>query len=292
MGIPLKLSADIDEPVFRASVAATYDRILNDLHAAAQLLPLTSAYKTRPNRIAAWGLLARVYLGMEEYPLAERYADSVLKYHNTLIDYNTISTTAANPFTIFNAEVIFHSRGGAASSLTQARAKIDSNLYQSYATNDLRKAAYYKSNGNGSYSFKGSYEGSSTGNSWFNGLATDEIMLIRAECRARAGNTNGALSDLNTLMQKRWKSGMFVPITAANADDALGKILVERRKELVMRYLRWSDLRRLNKDPRYAVTLKRNLNGTIVELKPNDPRYVLLIPEPVIRISGIPQNPR
>ncbi|RYE50331.1 MAG: RagB/SusD family nutrient uptake outer membrane protein, partial [Sphingobacteriales bacterium] len=119
--------------------------------------------------------------------------------------------------------------------------------------------------------------------------------LIRAECSARTGNTEEAMADLNALMEKRWVRGKFKPFTAASPEDALTKILIERRKELIMRGVRWSDLRRLNKDPRFAKTLKRVLiNGTDTKtytLLPGDPRYILKIPADVIALTGMEQNP-
>jgi len=68
--------------------------------------------------------------------------------------------------------------------------------------------------------------------------------------------------------------------------------LKERRKELLFRGLRWTDLRRLNLDPRFAVTLARNVSGQIYSLPPEDPRYAWPIPDDEIQASGIPQNPR
>jgi len=49
---------------------------------------------------------------------------------------------------------------------------------------------------------------------------------------------------------------------------------------------------RLNLDKIRAVTLYRHLNGNVFTLPPNDPRYALLIPEAVIKQSGIAQNIR
>jgi hypothetical protein len=124
-------------------------------------------------------------------------------------------------------------------------------------------------------------------------LATDEIYLIRGECYARAGNKDAALTDLNTLMIKRWKNnGTWVPFTATDANDALGKILTERRKELCFRGTRWSDLRRSNKEAQFAITLTRVVNLQTYTLPPNDQRYVLPLPPDVIRLTGMPQNPR
>ncbi|HSU50550.1 MAG TPA: RagB/SusD family nutrient uptake outer membrane protein, partial [Segetibacter sp.] len=123
------------------------------------------------------------------------------------------------------------------------------------------------------------------------GIATDEVYLTRAECNARAGNITAAMSDLNSLMSKRWKAGAFVPFAATNTSDALTLILQERRKETLFRGLRWLDLRRLNSEGA-NITLTRNLNGQLYTLAPNDPKYVLPIPPDVVSLSGMAQNER
>ena len=74
---------------------------------------------------------------------------------------------------------------------------------------------------------------------------------------------------------------------------SLSKDLAERRKELIQRGLRWTDLRRLNLDPRFAVTIERVVQGATYQLLPNDLRYTFLIPNDEIFANGlIEQNPR
>ena len=118
------------------------------------------------------------------------------------------------------------------------------------------------------------------------------MYLIRAEAAARAGLKDSALADLNRLLSTRWKTGTFVPYAAGSADQALDIILAERRKELIMRGTRWFDLRRLNKEPRFAKTLVRIQNSTTYTLSPNDNRYTFLIPAQVIALTGMQQNTR
>lgn len=296
-GIPLRLTPDISEKTFRATLKQTYDRILGDLHEAVTLLPATlpasTISKSRPGQVAAYALLSRVYLSMNNYDSALTNADKCLTSYNTLINYNTIPTPAAEfPFPGYNPEVIFSANSGYTPVLGPLVAKVDTVLYQSYHDNDLRKIFFFKENSEvNTYQFRGTYNGFPS-YAPFCGLATDEVYLTRAECFARAGNTNDAMSDLNTLLRARWKTGTYTDMIATSAEDALMKILQERRKELLFRGLRWTDLRRLNKDPRFAVSLSRLLDGVSYTLPANDLRYVLLIPLAVLRKEEMPQNPR
>lgn len=290
-GVPIKLTSNINEPVVRSSVEATYNQIINDLTDAASLLPSITSPLSRPSKPAAFAALAKVYLIMDEYSLAVKFADSCLNINNSLIDYNTLNVANTAPFGRFNTEVIFPAVILGTGMLGVTNWHVDSVLYRSYTANDLRRSLYFQSNGVGMYGFKGSYDGITTG-AHFNGIAVDEIYLIRAECYARLNNKDAALSDLNTLLVKRWKTGTFIPYTAVNPDDALIKILSERRKELVLRTLRWYDLRRLNTDPRFAKTIIRKLNGQVYQFPPEDSRYTFYIPITVIAFSGIEQNNR
>jgi starch-binding outer membrane protein, SusD/RagB family len=296
LGIPIRLKPEIDVLSTRSSVSETYRQIISDVTMASQLLPNQSpgTDRNRPYKPAAMALLSRVYLSMRDYEKAFHYADSSLQLYNVLGDYNQLS--ASNPFlTRTYVEVLYQASLSIASSNPVIQYKtftiIDSTLYSSYAANDLRKSIYFRlipASNKPSIAFS-TYSGTING---FSGLATDEMYLTRAECYARAGNTAAALTDLNALLVKRWKNtALYNQVTATSSADALNKILIERRKELCFRGLRWMDLRRLNKDGA-NITLKRNLNGQLFYLTPNSPLYALPIPEDEIANSGIQQNPR
>lgn len=287
LGIPLRLSSDINQKSVRATVAQTYQQITSDLKEASNLLPVTPFYKTRASKPAAFGLLARVYLSMSDFQNAYANADASLQLYNTLIDYNSLNLTASHPLKLLNDEVTFHQTMGLY--LTFIRMYINPNLYASYAPNDLRLAAFFNVKPGGNHGFKGSYGGSLQ---LFSGIATDEMYLTRSECLARLGNIDAAMNDLNTLLAKRYATGTFVPATAATTNEALSLILAERHKELIFRGIRWMDLRRLNLDPLYAVTLTKTLNGQTYSLPPNDPRYVYPISDDIITLTGMQQNQR
>lgn len=285
-GIPLRLSSDVTIKSVRATVEQTYNQIIGDLKASIGLLQVTPKYKTRPSKPGAYAMLARTCLSMNDYANALLYADSCLQLSDTLIDFDLLDTTTYYPIPPLNVEDLFNSTMINYFIFDPSNLIVDSLLYQSYDTNDLRRRVYFKDNG-GHTSFRGSY----SGNLLFGGLATDEVYLIRAECYARAGNAPAAMQDLNHLLKARWDSS-FTPLAASDADDALRKVLTERRKELVFRGLRWTDLRRLNMDPRFADTLTRVVNGQTYTLLPGSQHYVLPIPDNEIEVSGIQQNPR
>jgi len=299
LGIPLRLSSDINGKSERGTLEQTYSKITTDLLEAVDLLSPALTVASRPSKAAAYAMLARVYLSMEDYQKALINANAALKINNQLLDYSTLNITSNTPFDRFNKEVVFHSlmtRGITMNpgSATNNTGKIDLSLVAMYDTNDLRRSLFFKANSGshtGSFRFTGNYE-PVTVSTFFNGIANDELYLTRAECYARSGNIPESMADLNTLLRTRWKVGTYKELTANTADEALSKILVERRKELLMRGLRWTDLRRLNKDSRFAVTLTRTILGETYTLPPNDPRYTLLIPNEVINNSELSQNER
>lgn len=294
-GIPLKTSASVNELFPRASVEETYQRIHQDLKEAMSLLPQTSAYPTQPSQLVVQALLARIWLTQGNYAKALEASDAVLKAYNTLADYNNFSATATITFPAYPncvPEVIFYATCNSFGIASYSNLKVDSTLYKSYAANDLRKSLFFRNNGATGIAYRGDYNGNIIP-SKFSGFATNEMYLIRAESKARLGNVAEAMTDLNTLLIKRWKTGTFIPLTAATQAEAITKVLAERRKEIPFACnLRWEDLRRLNKEPAFAQTLTRTLNGTTYTLPPNDPRYVYPIPDAELKLNNISQNPR
>ncbi|TRW21483.1 RagB/SusD family nutrient uptake outer membrane protein [Flavobacterium zepuense] len=290
LGLPLRISSNVNISLARSSLQQTYDKPINDLLQALPLLPVTPLFPTRPSKPAAFGLLARVYLSQENYPKALLYADSCLQLKSALMDYNELSLTVSSPIARFNKEVVFHANLASYTSATPGMLEVDPGLYQSYSTNDLRRDIFFRIL-SGVLTMKASYGGSAF-SAVFGGIATDEMYLIRAECYARAGNSGVAMSDLNTLLRNRYRTGTFTDLTAPNAEAALSLIVKERRKELCFRNLRWQDLRRLNKDFRFHITLQRTVNGQTYTLVPNSPRYVLPLDPIETTLGGLQQNPR
>lgn len=296
LGIPIRKEAAIDRLVQRSSLADSYRFVLDDLNLAAQLLgPRMASNLFRPNNAAAHALLARIYLDIGHYVEAELHADSTLLLYDKLIDYNTVSTTAATPFSNTNEELLFNAMTVGSYRFTTSGVlprpyRVSEDLTNSYSSYDLRLHLYFIEDNEGGHVVKRGYYG--TGLYPFTGLAVDEVYLIKAECLARAGKDNEAMETLKTLLVKRYVLGKS-PSTLEIVGDrlVLEVVLDERRKGLVWRGLRWYDIKRYNRDG-FNITLTRALAGTTYTLPPNDPRFVFPIPDDEIEYSGLQQNDR
>lgn len=296
LGLPLKISPNIDVIMPRSNLKETYDQIFQDLNTAMQLLEkynTVTLKKNQPSLAAVYAFQARMYLNMREYKKAELAADNCLAIYNNLLDYNSIKLPSKKPFILTNEEVIYASCtvvgfSGVLTSTANTRIVINESLLNLYEPNDLRYKVFFLS-GNGGKVMNRNYLG--YGFYGFAGLATDEVYLIKAECVARRGDFNGSMIVLNKLLINRFPASSFIPKQATSTQKALDIVINERRKELVWRGARWEDLKRLNKEGA-NITITRILDGVTYSLLPNDPKYVFPIPSGEIALSGIAQNLR
>lgn len=291
-GIVLRLGSDFNVPSKRSTVGETYRQIISDAKESLKYLPVNVLEPMRPSRAAAYGLLTRIYLSMRIYDSSLKYASACLSIQNELMDFNgdadITELSGAAPFRKFNKETIFYTEmNGSVFLHTYSNCFIDTVLYSLYDSNDLRRVAFFDAN-SGYHKFKGGYSGDR--NTLFTGIATDEIYLTKAECMIRLNKVAEGLDVLNQLILKRWNAAAtYTPITADNKDKALNLVLIERRKELLMRGLRWMDIKRLNKEG-FNIIPERKFGGMIYKLPPNDNRYALPIPSDIINLTGMKQN--
>ncbi|TYP91346.1 SusD-like starch-binding protein associating with outer membrane [Sphingobacterium allocomposti] len=288
LGVPLRLNSGLHETSVRASLEESLQRVVSDLQEAESLFADVDTHiRTRPSKAACQALLARVFLYLQKYEEAGRYAGlAISNFKGGIIDLSSVNSALTFPMPRFNREVIFHSAASTPSPMTASRLNVDSVLYASYGDDDLRKTVWFRMNA-GRLGFRGSYDGSSV---YFNGLTVAECLLTRAECLIRQGELDAGLRDLTTLLRNRVEG--YVPPTALDRNRALAYVLSERRKELVFKGVRWMDLKRLNLKPETARTISRRLGGRTYQLLPNSPNYVYPIQPDVIELTGMIQNER
>jgi hypothetical protein len=257
------------------------------------LLPEQSDYVNRASKWAVLALQARIYLYLGDFPQARDKSDAALNIRRTLIDYNDIDPWNWPVFNHDNVEMIFFTTVPFSGYSYSNAFSVSSELYHSYDTDDLRRELFYYAipgqAGATRYEYANGY-----GGSWsrFTGLATDEMYLISAEAHARTGDLSKAVERINTLLITRYKTGTYVPYASDDEFEIITKVVAERRKQLIGRNNRWFDLKRLNREPRFATNLQRTVGGTTYMLPAGDARWVFPIPQTVIAATGMPQNQR
>jgi hypothetical protein len=288
LGVPLLLVPDLTAKLTRASVKTVYDQIISDTKAAITYLPSVNTYNSYPSKLAAYALLARIYLFTRNFTAASAYADSALTLKNTIADYNGYisGTTMTYPQRTKDPELILSKQQGGAFYPLQ----INPDLVTLLGTADLRYQLFTRAGTTFSSSWatsariywRNQYNPAESNNI---GLTTPELYLIKAECLARAGNISSALSYLNQLRKNRYAATDYITATASTADDALTLIVNERKKEFFGRGYCWFDQKRLNKDALFAVTVSRIFQKITYTLTPGSNYYVYPIGERYITLN-------
>lgn len=302
-GIPLKLTSYIeDKNYFPGSVAEVYRQITDDLAVAETCLAQTSRKSVyRADITATWLLMSRVYLYMQDYPNAQKYAQKAYERNHALTDLKNF-LGEDNVFTSSSPEVIFSMGGHFLSNLMYGDNwgdydccfYVSEDLSNAFTDDDLRKSKYIVECGYG-YLFKKIYWGyehdgaacTVSDNFLFR---TSEIYLNLAEAAVFNNDEATALSMLKELRNNRFVNA---PEITASGDELITFIREERQRELCLEGHRWFDLRRYAVTPRnpwsasyrhtwsewnYS-TLKRQRT---YELKANDAAYTLAYPKDVI----------
>lgn len=292
LGLPLKVTPDVVPVEGRASLASTYDQVVQDYKQAISLLNPTSIAKSRPTKGSAHAGLSRLYLDMRDYKNAYLYADSAWNMQPTLIDYNTLDLYDEMAIPKNNQEIYFTALTGNSGSIGPFYNRINPDLIDLYESNDLRMPIYFQNNyfDPATYGYKTNYDQSYIGT--FIGLTTSEMLLIRSEAAARTGKSAIALSDINLLRKHRFAPEDYQEVQWGN-DILVEEILKERRRELVFRGRRWADVKRLNQDTATQRTLTRTIDGQSYQLVPGSPKFAALIPLIVTQLNPtIQQNRR
>ncbi|KIQ14476.1 RagB/SusD family protein [Flavobacterium sp. MEB061] len=281
-GIPLLTEPTVTENITRASVKQVYDQIIKDLTEAT-----TSGLKAVqtgrniwfPSRAAAFALLARANLYMGNYAEAQQSAEAALALQNNLLnmeDYQNLGDYSW-PRTFQDPENILAKESGSYMYSPMVLSLSDE-LLNSFDNNDLRYQLYTRPLSTMTYGTLTQGRAFSkellSGDGRNAGPTVPEMYVIKAECEARAGSAGAAMNTINTLRKSRFRAVDYTDLTAVDANDALVKVLAERRKELMGRGgFRWADLKRLNKDPRFAKTITRTYLNETFSIEPNGARY-------------------
>lgn len=291
LGVPLVLDSEVfDEGEPRSTVKKVYDQIATDIEQACDLFgqDKTNRGVFRISYTAAHLLASRIYLYMENWDKVIEHATYALETAPELADLNNY--TIDNTYNPTNGvisrnfpETIFLGGYRAISGsygLMGTPFNVSSDLFNSYADNDLRIGTYLmEASSYLPYNYMLLKSSSEQEYAW----RTSELYLNRAEAYIElymdGDQTAGqkAVDDLNTLLSKRYRD--YEPLTLKPADELLELYREERRKELCFEGFRWFDLRRYGMPQLEHILIDQNGNSTRYILKEKDPSYVLPLPD-------------
>lgn len=323
LGMPLKQTLAYDEDVIRKSLEETMKFIEDDMKIALETTQTRDINKLfRLSLPAAQAFAARFYLYLHDYDKAEQYANVALTSHSQMVNYQTYFSPkmrnyfigggtyyAPNAAADYKFGETYYARNLYNHTYNAVPSEKLMNLYDK--ANDYRYDAFFVEN----YSYsRASVSGWSAYQQFgsigiLQGPTTAEMYLIRAECRARKNDTQGAVSDLNTVRSCRYKSGKYTNLTAADFPDkkSLVQFIVDERQREFPFTLRWYDIKRINSDSQNIVdkiTITReffDFNGVATDvnktktytLAPGDKRFAWPIPIIDIELTKgrLVQNP-
>ncbi len=268
-GVILRQSASEDPAKARATVKETYDFIVSDLKKAAALMN-KSRGRAYASKEAAWAMLSRVYLYMEDWDHSIAYADSVINSGKF-----TLETSDSYPTYFANAlsrnETIWaiaftpaDNRGKFGSIASMLYSDGNSGWGEEYASKSYRDLmsdhpedvrwsyidTLYDGNNiakkNGIQIFyitKFSYQDGDPNLSSPVMFRLSEMYLNRAEAYAHKGSEGPALADVNEIRKNRGlENAQYSAVPAGKT--LLDVVLDERRRELAFEGHRIFDLLR------------------------------------------------
>ena len=302
-GIPITTEADINAKFKRSTVEETYKHIIKDIEDALPYLPEKPApTKYRASHPAGLAMMAKVYFTMGDYATALTWVEQALAKQNTLIDFNDHKNKLGWVFGPGGAHVPNSPVGW--TDIPDGKNHPESILNRTFLRpfglgqdvcpspelqalfdrdNDMRWYFWYADgwppfNPTTTFMSVHGVRLHLRGEYFNNCLTTPEMYLIRAECYARGNQPAKALADINHLRKHRLRPEGYTELTTADfgndAERILRFVLEERRRELAFTGNRHIDLKRLNKEPRFAKTITHTADGVTYTLEPNSKYYV------------------
>ncbi|MUP39252.1 RagB/SusD family nutrient uptake outer membrane protein [Labilibaculum euxinus] len=294
LSVPLITSADMGAPSEQISIAKMYEFILTDLTDAIPNLPIESATLLHPDLGCGYAMLARVYLQMEDYDSALKYAQNALDQNNKLFNWKEYYTenkeqiekeddwstsypskTMTSPenyiFRYGSSTYKNSGQSGTNAALTLVRAA-------QFEDGDARFASKWKKKYQAPDSI---YYGIRSDKFNAGGITTPEMYYIKAECLARKGgqaNLDEAMLSLNTVRKTRIFDDKYADLTASSTAEAIAYIRKEKANEYVQTAIPFWDMKRFNKDANYAQTLTKVFDNQSLELSPDSHMWVMPFP--------------
>jgi len=252
LGVPYVTSVDPTLKPARDTVAETYNSILADLNEALNLIAEDNG-RGFLNKSVLNALLSRIYLYMGDWTKVIETSNAVTGAVATNEEFLSIwkdSFEGSVIWKIITTEPDDVSIGVAwfqeSPDGIRSEYNVDKSLYDLYADNDIRKAAYFETSdfAGVTYNHIIKYRGRETGNANevdVKVIRYAEVLLNKAEAQFETGDESGALTTLDELRVNRYAEFESPEEMGMALSDA---IALERRLELAFEGHRFFDLKR------------------------------------------------
>ncbi|MBS1562871.1 MAG: RagB/SusD family nutrient uptake outer membrane protein, partial [Bacteroidetes bacterium] len=272
-GFPIIKAADVTATKFtRASVKEVYDFIVNDLVTAIPDLPAQTTFRIRMSKGAGEALLGKVYMFMGNFTDALPMLNNALTHIQgsaiaiQLSDYNsTLGPGGAwLPLSIFgpgtpviadDPETIY-GRNFSNFWITNSALVLSPQTVALFKSSDMRLNFYSNAPFPAGTPYPAGMLRRTGPLTTSYAVTLPDVLLLRAECKARLNDLTGAVTDVETLRSKRMPAA-DVPVPSANRSNQkllVSYILEERIREFASQGVRWFDMRRLSVDPLFGLS--------------------------------------
>lgn len=325
LGVVLVTKYNTDEPMTRATLKASYDRVIDDLAKAAELMDIDektlngNIYNaTYFNEYTAYALRARVALYMKDYEAAIEYSSKVIDSGYYIL--SSASTEYAgsgmsyftNMWQYDDASEIIWKVGFTINSYGGALGRIFFNYDYStmkpdyvpgewalslYDTNDLRYGNYFYTYTTGHshgltwpllvkyFGNMNFFQSQILHTSMPKPLRLAEQYLIRAEAYAE-GRGNYALAGEDIATLREARYATFGGGVSMTEDNAMQIIEEERVKELFMEGFRLMDLKRWHKGFERTPQSESLESGSSLKIEADNPLFVWPMPQHELESPG------
>lgn len=291
-GVPLITSANIGAKYDQPSVQKIYDFILNDIQTALNNgLPEKGQTIIHPGKGAAYALLARIYLQMQNYDEALSYAEKALSINSQLFDWvgyykeNEQQITAEGAYPTIQSPMgydyveNYYFRCCNAPDYQTLEMGIPLERGARFEQGDARFLSRWKERTWGQDTY---YYGLEKGFFNYSGCTTCEMYLIKAECLARKASGNdytAAMKALDAVRVTRILPEAYKPSTASTLAEAIEKIRRTKDNELIFSFIPLSDAKRFNHEGTFARTMTKTYDGQTYTLKPDSHLWTMPFPK-------------
>lgn len=314
-GVPLKISSKVEDLEYKCnSVAEIYAQILKDLNSAElNLKDVTvpkSIYHVGIN--AAYLLYSRVYLYMQDWENAKKYATLSMQQNSSLQnllnwDPSSFPISDTNPEVIYSngssclGNMLFVYPGHKVSSYDEYTPTycISDHLMSLYTDNDARLKSYISKTDDKTYGRPAYHKIDDSMASYSKYKTVSDVFCLRsaeaylnlAEADAHLEQNVEACAVLNQLRAARISGATDISLKGL---ELVKTIREERERELCLEGHRWFDLRRYQVDVKYPYTTTIehtfSIYGSVYKapkridyyrLEKNDAAYTLNIPKTV-----------